>query len=151
MIKFHIEGEIDKLSTINVKKTIKKVLKAINKREKIRGKHYISYIIVNNEEIHKINLEYRKKDCPTDVITFAMIDGEQYLDFLPEELGDIFISWEKVVEQSNEYKHSILREFAFLVTHGALHALGYDHQNKNDEDLMFGIQEEILKKLKITR
>lgn len=150
MIKFHVEGMIDKLPDIKINKTIKKITKAINKHELIKGVHYISFIIVDNENIRKINNEYRHIDRATDVITFASID-DALDDEIPEELGDIFISWEKVIEQANEYGHSVLREFSFLVTHGLLHSLGYDHQNENDEALMFGIQDEILNKLKITR
>ena len=150
MIKFHVEGDLTKLESINIKKTIQKVITAVTNHEKITGPHYISFIIVDNNEIQKINREYRKIDRPTDVITFANIDDEEG-DEIPVELGDIFISWEQVIEPANEYGHSILREFAFLVTHGMLHALGYDHQNEVDESLMFGIQDEILEKLKITR
>ena len=150
MIKFHVEGDLTRLESINIKKTIQKVITAVTNHEKITAPHYISFIIVDNNEIQKINREYRKIDRPTDVITFANIDDEEG-DEIPVELGDIFISWEKVIEQANEYGHSILREFAFLVTHGMLHALGYDHQNEVDESLMFGIQDEILEKLKITR
>lgn len=75
-------------------------------------------------------------------------DGEETL---PEEMGDIFISYEKIIEQAKEYEHSILREFAFLVTHGMYHLLGYDHMNQEDEKIMFGKQEKILDILKIGR
>lgn len=150
MIKFHIEGTIDILSDIKPTKLIKKIIKQVVKHEKVKGTHYVSFIIVDNEEIQKINKGYRNIDRPTDVITFAMIDDEVE-DIIPLELGDIFISYEKVVSQAQEYGHSVLREFAFLVTHGLLHILGYDHQTKEDEDLIFGIQEEILNKLKIYR
>ncbi len=150
MIKFNIEGDFSHLTSINIPRITKKILKTVNKTLKIKGKHYISYIIVDNEEIHKINLQYRSVDRPTDVITFALIDAEED-KAIPEELGDVFISWEKIIEQASEYKHSILREFSFLVTHGILHALGYDHQTKDDEQIMFALQDEILNKLKITR
>lgn len=150
MIKFNIEGTIDILSDLSPEKIIKKIVKAVAKHEKVRGLHYVSFIIVNNDEIRKINKGYRNIDRETDVITFALIDGEEE-NIIPEELGDIFISYEKVISQANEYGHSVLREFAFLVTHGMLHILGYDHQTKEDEELMFGIQEEILNKLKIYR
>ena len=108
-------------------------------------------IFVSKERIHQINRDYRNVDRVTDVISFALNDNDECNYGAEDELGDIFISWEKVIEQANEYGHSILREFAFLVTHGMLHALGYDHQNEVDESLMFGIQDEILEKLKITR
>lgn len=150
MIKFNIDGAVDQLAELKVKKTIKKILNEVARRLKVKGKHYLSYIIVDNEEIHHINKEYRGIDRPTDVITFALIDAEPDRS-IPEELGDIFISWEKVVEQAKEYGHSNLREFSFLVTHGALHALGYDHQTEEDEKVMFALQYEILNKLKILR
>ena len=102
-------------------------------------------IIINNEEIHKINKEYRGIDRPTDVISFAL---EDYKDIKYENdyrvLGDIYISIDKVKEQAKEYGHSEKREMAFLTIHGLLHLLGYDHMNKEDEKVMFGEQEAIL-------
>ena len=69
----------------------------------------------------------------------------------PEELGDVFISYEKIVEQAKEYNHSKKREFAFLVTHGVLHLLGYDHLQADEEEEMTSLQEQILNKVKILR
>ena len=90
-------------------------------------------IIINNEEIHKINKEYRGIDRPTDVISFAL---EDYKDIKYENdyrvLGDIYISIDKVKEQAKEYGHSEKRELAFLAVHGLLHLLGYDHMEKED-------------------
>ena len=130
----------------------KKVLKDIAKKGKkiliAPGKHYLSVIIVDNAKIWEINKEYRQIDRPTDVISFALADG---LDYLPEELGDIFISYEKVIEQAKNYGHSEKREFAFLVCHGILHLLGYDHQNEVEEKIMFAKQDQILEKIKIGR
>ena len=95
-------------------------------------------IIINNEEIHKINKEYRGIDRPTDVISFAL---EDYKDIKYENdyrvLGDIYISIDKVKEQAKEYGHSEKRELAFLAVHGLLHLLGYDHMEKEDEKVMF--------------
>ena len=104
---------------------------------------YFSVIIVNNERIHEINKEYRGIDRPTDVISFALEEGENY-EVKERMLGDIYISIDKVYEQAKEYNHSIKRELFFLVTHGFLHLLGYDHMNKDDEKKMFSLQEEIL-------
>lgn len=150
MIKFNLEGKIKELGVTSPKELIKKILHEVSLRLDMRGNHIISYIIVDNEEIHKINLEYRGIDRPTDVITFAAIDDEKP-GKIPEELGDIFISYEKVASQALDYGHSKLREFAFLVTHGVLHSLGYDHQTKEDEKVMFELQDEILNKLDIRR
>ena len=108
-------------------------------------------IIVDNEYIHKLNLNYRGIDRPTDVISFALEDNK---DFNPDGiriLGDIYISIDKVYEQAKEYGHSNLREICFLMIHGFLHLLGYDHIKKDEEKIMFDKQEEILSGFGITR
>ena len=100
-------------------------------------------IIVDNEKIHEINKQYRNIDRPTDVISFALEEDET-IDEPFKTLGDIYISIDKVYEQAKEYNHSIKRELFFLVTHGFLHLLGYDHMTKEDEEEMFSLQEKIL-------
>lgn len=113
----------------------------------------LSCIIVDNDEIHKINREYRQIDRPTDVISFAYEDDETFdIEGMPRQLGDIFISIDKTKEQANEYGHTFKREFCFLFTHGLLHLLGYDHVDDEQEaEMMFGLQEVILNVKKITR
>ena len=108
-------------------------------------------IFVDNEYIHKLNKEYRGIDRPTDVITFALEDGEEVDLNAWRILGDIYISIDKAKEQATEYGHPFLRELAFLTVHGFLHLLGYDHMNKEDEKIMFSEQEEILNGYGITR
>ena len=149
MIKTNIVKEVE-LEEINIKKIIQKITKKINKVEKIKGKHTISFIVVDSNKIWEINKEYRKIDSPTDVISFAAID-DSIDGSIPEEMGDIFICKERVLSQALEYGHSVLREFAFLCTHGVYHLLGYDHQNEEEEKVMFEKQEKILKELKIER
>lgn len=107
-------------------------------------------IITNNEEVRKLNREYRGIDNYTDVISFAL---EDYEDIKTDVrlLGDIYISLDKIKEQSKNYGHSFLREFSFLSIHGLLHLLGYDHMKKEDEKVMFSLQEELLDEYKITR
>jgi len=107
-------------------------------------------IIVDNDYIHKLNKEYRGIDRETDVITFALEDDKT---FNPDVriLGDVYISIDKAKSQSIEYGHSLLRELSFLAVHGMLHLLGYDHMNKDDEKVMFGLQEEILNEMDIKR
>ena len=106
--------------------------------------------LVDIETIHRINKEYRNIDRPTDVISFANIDSSNNRE-LSYELGDIYISIDKVYEQAASYNHSVLREFAFLVTHGTLHLLGYDHIEYDAEQVMFKKQEEVLSLLDIKR
>lgn len=123
-----------------------KIFKHLN----LKGDYMTDVTIVNNEEIHKINREYRNVDRPTDVISFAFLDeeSEKELKGGPISLGQIIISYEKAEEQAKEYGHSLLREMSFLFTHGMLHLLGYDHMEKEDEVVMFKLQDEILGGLK---
>ena len=108
----------------------------------------VSVSFIDNEEIHKINKEYRKIDRPTDVISFAFLDNEdrakEYASGMPVILGDIYISLDKADEQAKEYGHSMKRELCFLFVHGLLHLLGYDHMTKEDEEIMFPLQDKIL-------
>lgn len=108
-------------------------------------------IFVDNQYIHELNKNYRGIDRPTDVITFALEDGEEVDLNAWRILGDIYISIDKAKEQAIEYGHPFLRELAFLTVHGFLHLLGYDHMNKEDEKKMFSEQEEILNGYGITR
>lgn len=149
MIKINIVNEVE-IKELNIKKIIKKITRKISKLENIKGRHLISFIIVDEAKIWEINKEYRGIDAPTDVISFAEIDGTED-HVLPEEMGDIFICKERVFAQAEEYGHSLLREFAFLVTHGVFHLLGYDHQTILEEKMMFAKQENVLKILKIER
>ena len=101
-------------------------------------------IIVDNNEIQKINNKYRNLDKPTDVISFALEDNKEIEIPNIRVLGDIYISYDKVVSQAKEYNHSIKREICFLAVHGLLHLLGYDHMTEEEEKEMFGIQKEML-------
>ena len=151
MIKFNLTGLVDMLN-VDAKKIIKKITKAVNKEFKLKTKHVASFIIVDNDAIHELNKHYRHIDAPTDVISFAGIDGlEEEERGLPFELGDIFINKDRVISQAQDYGHSEVREFAFLVTHGLLHLLGYDHIEKEDEKVMFALQDKILEIVKISR
>ena len=128
---------------------IKEVLiHGLNKLE--TGDVTFNIIFVDNDYIHNLNKEYRNIDRETDVITFALEDDKT---FNPVErvLGDIYISIDKEKSQSIEYGHSLKRELCFLSVHGMLHLLGYDHMNKDDERVMFKLQEDILDEMGIKR
>lgn len=118
----------------------------------------ISITVVDNDKIREINREYRDKDAVTDVISFALEDDEDIfmaLDMeegdIPRDLGDIFLSYDKAVEQAEEYGHSVDRELGFLLVHGFLHLNGYDHMTEADEKEMFSLQEEILSEYGLKR
>ncbi len=123
-----------------------KIFKKLN----LKGDFITDVTIVDNKTIHKINNEYRNVDRPTDVISFAFLDekSERELKGGPINLGQIIISYQKAIEQADEYKHSLKREMVFLFVHGMLHLLGYDHMNEDDEKVMFGLQDDILGGLK---
>ena len=129
---------------------LKKFLESFCKDEKLDNVMF-NVIIVDNKKIHEINKEYRGIDRETDVISFALEDDKTFnrTDF--RILGDIYISLDRVISQSIEYGHSFKRELFFLALHGLLHLLGYDHMKKEDEIVMFGKQEEVLKKYGIER
>ena len=149
MIKCNVLGDVSSFD-FKIKPLVKKILKCTCKHLNIKSKHIASYIFVDLENIHEINKKYRNIDNPTDVISFAYIDSPNQNE-IPFELGDVFICVEKVFEQANAYGHTPYRECAFLITHGILHLLGYDHIEKEDEVVMFKLQDEILDKLNITR
>lgn len=113
----------------------------------------MSVTFTDNERIREINREYRDKDQATDVISFALEElgeGETEIDWgeleveVPRYLGDIIISTEKAEEQAASYGHTKEREVGFLAVHGLLHLLGYDHMEKEEEKVMFGLQKEVL-------
>ncbi|MFP5113646.1 rRNA maturation RNase YbeY [Bacillaceae bacterium C204] len=128
---------------------IERIINFAAKKQNIEQQSEVSVTFVSNERIQEINREYRDKDKPTDVISFAMEElGEGEVKLvgtdMPRVLGDIIISIPKAVEQAEEYGHSFLRELGFLAVHGFLHLLGYDHMTEEEEKEMFTLQKEIL-------
>lgn len=121
---------------------IKHVLTVGEKALQLEKKE-INIILVDNLQIKELNRQYRNKDYATDVLTFP--DGYY------NNLGDVFISIEKCDEQAKDYGHSFERELGFLTIHGFLHTLGYDHIEKEDEEVMIPLQEKILHKAKLFR
>jgi probable rRNA maturation factor len=136
--------------------TVEKLLQLAAKLENVDANSELSVTFVTNDTIQEINKEYRGKDSPTDVISFAMEElgeGEIPLSGLdiPRVLGDIIISVAKAREQAIEYGHSFIRELGFLAVHGFLHLLGYDHEIAEDEKRMFSRQKEILDEFGLKR
>jgi probable rRNA maturation factor len=125
----------------------------------------VGLTLVDNETIHELNREHRGIDRPTDVLSFPLIDYPSAGDFSkiedsddnfsPESgevmLGDIVISIPKVIEQAEEFNHSIKREYSFLIAHSMLHLMGYDHMEDDERVIMENKQSLILDNLGITR
>lgn len=138
-------------SWMTYEKEFQDILTQTAKTLKLKEDYCCSLILVDEQQIHEINRDYRNIDRPTDVISFAMKDSEDemMLDEIDDELGDIFINVKAVVDQAKSYGHSERREICFLFTHGLLHLLGYDHMEIDDEKIMFGLQDVILNALDI--
>ncbi len=122
---------------------INKVFFAAEKVLSLNSEFTISIVLTDDDYLQSLNKQFRNKDKPTDVLTFP--DGTDGY------LGDIFISMERCLEQSIEYGHLFSRELGFLVVHGLLHTLGYDHISKEDEAVMIALQNEILTKANVKR
>jgi len=114
----------------------------------------VSVLFVDDAEIQTMNRDYRGKDTPTDVLSFALEEGEEpEIQDGPAEvlLGDIIISVETMLRQAEDYGHPATRELAFLTTHGMLHLLGYDHETEEERQEMRELEEEILQSLGFVR
>lgn len=126
----------------------------------------VNLLLTSDEEIHRINLEYREIDRPTDVLSFPQVEYGSPADFSWAEehemdcfhpdtgelqLGDIIISLDKVREQAEKYNHGVKREYAFLIAHSMLHLLGYDHMTEKDAADMEARQAAVLDHLGINR
>ncbi len=140
----HFDFDLNELSY----KIIKEGLVLENIHENVE----VSILLVDNEQIQELNSKHRKKDTPTDVLSFPLLT--EFHNLQEDEiiyLGDIVISVERAKEQANEYGHSFKREVGFLIAHSILHLLGYDHMSEEDEKCMIEKQEEILNNIGLTR
>lgn len=157
-LKIYFSNEQDQIKiSFKIRSLIKKSVSEALKQEQFIHPAEVSVSFVDNEAIHKLNLEYREKDKPTDVLSFPMWEKDELadgsaLDGHAVMLGDIIISAEKAKSQSEEYGHSLERELCFLSVHSVLHLLGYDHEtSEEDETYMKTKQEEVLTKIGLPR
>lgn len=141
------------------------VAEMVLQREGFPYEAQVNVVLTSEEEIWRVNLEFREINSPTDVLSFPMIPFEKPGDYsiLEEDdscmdldtgewmLGDIMISVPRVIRQAEEYGHSVKREFCFLIAHSMLHLLGYDHMTEEEAAVMEEKQEAALQALGITR
>lgn len=154
-LEIDIVDETNTLTDDNIY-TVEQLLQLASAMEDIQDEAELSVVFVNNERIQEINRIYRHKDQPTDVISFALedeVDGEVNIvgEGMPRVLGDILVSIPKAEEQAQTHGHTFIRELGFLVVHGFLHLLGYDHEVKEEERVMFHRQDMILNKFGLER
>jgi probable rRNA maturation factor len=162
-MKVVIQSKLKKkyLPLKSIKNLLTNVVETALRIENIGYPSLVSVLLVENEEIQRINREYRNKDCVTDVLSFPMLemqDGKftekpDEMDMEDERLflGDIVVSVPKAIEQAKEYGHGNERELAFLTLHGLMHLLGYDHEDPASSEIMEKKQELILSEIGLTR
>ena len=164
-MRIYLENEGDLELDLNYQEVAQRVGDAVLDYEQCPYESEVELLLTMDEEIREMNREFRDIDRATDVLSFPMIAYESPADFafLEEDescfdpdtgelmLGNIVISKQKVVEQAEEYGHTVEREYAFLIAHSMLHLLGYDHMEEEERAVIEKKQREILDGLGITR
>lgn len=162
----NIEYEAEQEPDIPYEEIIRRVAEESLRYEQCPYEAEVNVVLTGDEEIRRVNLEFRDADHPTDVLSFPALEFAEPSDFAGVEenyadcfnpdtgelmLGDIMISADRVREQAEKYGHSEIRELAFLTAHSMLHLCGYDHMEETGRLEMERKQEEILKNLGYTR
>lgn len=148
-----INNDQDALDIVDFAELIREAISIAAKCENLATEVEVSISFVNNEIIQELNRNYRDLDSPTDVLSFPQDDADDFglaVEF-PRMLGDIIISTQRALEQAEEYGHGVEREIVYLVIHGFLHLVGYDHETKKEQNLMRQQEEAILKELDLGR
>lgn len=160
------QNDFKDIFAFDYQKTAEDVIRAVLESENCPYEGEADILLLDSARMRELNMETRRIDKATDVLSFPMFQYKKPADFseLAENhadnfdpgtdellLGDIVISVPKVKAQAEEYGHSCRREFAFLIAHSTLHLLGYDHMEKEEEKIMGEKQEKVLSSLGITR
>lgn len=160
MVEF-LGQEIDKKTLKLLKKVAKQTFKSCGQKPR---KIEVAVTFVDDDEIQELNKKERGIDAVTDVLSFPTLSdvfNKQISkktfpnDVNPEnnkvDIGDIVINLNRAQEQAGSFGHSFTREIAFLMVHGLLHLMGYDHIDKLDASLMRTQEETVLAKFKLKR
>ena len=144
--KIEIPGELEELLT--------KAMNIVARNSKLSDNTEVDITIVTDEEIHQLNKAYRGVDRPTDVLSFALDEGEEEPEIIEGEaehlLGDIIISAPTAQAQAEEFGHGLKREITYLAVHGILHLLGYDHMEAADKKVMRKQEEAVLREMDLS-
>lgn len=153
-LKIYFENEQDIINIhYALKMLVRRTVQETLEYEGMENDVEVSVTFIDDKGIQELNNKFRKKDAPTDVLSFPLFDyegesDEPIFDELSHNLGDIVISLERAMVQANEFGHSFEREVAFLVAHSMLHLLGYDHETgEEDEADMRRRQSDIMERL----
>ena len=162
-LQVHVEIHVDEPYAGAIDHALlRRVAQTVLSGEGLRGAIEVGVRITGDAELHQLNRDFRGVDAPTDVLSFAEEEGEEDLDpfILPPEeeeeeparyLGDLAISYERIVAQAAEYGHSRRRELCYLMAHGLLHLLGYDHEEQAEAAEMREHEERYMAELGLTR
>lgn len=162
----YIENEGGYAFSFSVEEQLDKLVSYVTEYIGFPYEPELSVTLVTKEEIHRLNREFRQVNRPTDVLSFPMMEYDEPADFEgtafqtslatnPESgevvLGDIVLCSQVICEQAEEYGHSELREFSFLVVHSLLHLFGYDHMEEEERMAMEEKQKRIMEQMHILR
>ena len=162
----YVEDETGSGLPFDMQGILSQIMETVMDMEQCPYETTVNLLLTNNDGIRSYNKEFRGTDSETDVLSFPNIVFDSAGDFSSAELceadcfdpdsgelilGDIILSADRVLSQALEYGHSVLREFAFLTAHSMLHLCGYDHMEEREAAVMEEKQENVLKKLGITR
>lgn len=160
-----IEEETEVIFPFDYREVAEEVIRFTLAHEKFPFEAEAALLLTDDDGIMRMNREYRQIDSPTDVLSFPMVSFEAAGDFERLEadadnfnpdtgevvLGDIILNVQRVKRQAEEFGHSELREFAFLIVHSMLHLFGYDHMEEQEAAVMERLQGRILEEMHISR
>lgn len=142
--KHHLDEEFLKL--------IHHLINTADQTLKLKAKvSYFDLVFVGDKKIYQINEQYRNKSRITDVISLEYNPPFTIVNKEMNHLGVVYIDYYQAIRQAKKYGHSLQREICFLILHGLLHLIGYDHMELKDEKVMFGLQDKILQIANINR
>ncbi len=121
-----------------IEKSLNEICKfLVSKKAMTTGEQNLTVEIVfsNKEQVRALNHQFRKMDKPTDILSFAPIEADS--------IGELIFCNEILVDQAKGNKHTPEDEFKYLLAHGILHLLGYDHEDKDEAKQMFALQDEV--------
>jgi probable rRNA maturation factor len=154
--RVHLEFEVeDEQPDAWDRERLPRLVTSIVSQELGAGDYALTLHLVSDETIHELNREHREVDSSTDVLSFSLHDPDGLRFVMPPDqpipLGDVVVSYPHVLAQAEEYGHTPERELAYLVAHGVLHVLGYDHEEPADQAQMRQREEAALEPLGLTR
>lgn len=145
MMKLIVVNKSQDLNARRLKAFFKKIQKhlltqKLRNKKLLSSKSELTLVFLNKVEMRKINFQFRKKNKPTDVLSFESADENS--------LGELLFCIDVLKLQAKQQKHSLEQELLYMLVHGLLHLLGYDHEiSKNEENLMFRLQDQCFKQL----